>query len=73
MSKISQFVHYNILRNMCEPEINNQNNHSIAMIQQMAISGYKKPDIEMGFKLFPIETINRPQRTNDKNTISQEV
>jgi hypothetical protein len=44
MSLISCFVHYTILRNMCDPKINEPNNKEIITTKT------EKHDIEMGLK-----------------------
>ena len=61
MSLISGFVHYNILRNMCDPKINEQNNKEIININKEDSSS--SPDIEMGMGSItpqPIPKINKP-------------
>lgn len=69
MSRISEYVHKNILRFMCESQINERNKYD----SPISTLRYKKPDIEMGFKLFPIETINIPTKANYKNTYREDV
>lgn len=46
MSGISSFIHYHILRKMCDPQINQANN--IRLVSLKDILDYTKPDIEMG-------------------------
>ena len=44
MSLISGFIHYNVLRYMCDPKDNEVNNKELEKNEE------KKPDIEMGIK-----------------------
>jgi hypothetical protein len=48
MESISEFIHYNIFRNMCDSQINQTNNSNNN--NEIKTDDYKKPDIEMGYK-----------------------
>jgi hypothetical protein len=48
MESISEFIHYNIFRTMCDSQINQPNNSKNN--NEIKMDDYKKPDIEMGYK-----------------------
>lgn len=52
MEVLSQYIHNNIFRKMCEPQINQPNNNQTSV-------EYKNPDIEMGYKQQIISTTNK--------------
>lgn len=55
METISEYIHYNIFRKMCDPQINQPNNCEVK------VECNKKPDIEMGYKLQRISGSNKIQ------------
>lgn len=62
MSGISAFIHYHILRKLCDSQINEQNNIGIVTLKDIIDYYNNKPDIETGLnKPFIIQTVKKSE------------
>lgn len=70
MEIVSEYIHYNIFRKMCESEINRPNNNQINVQEPNVEIQHKKPDIEMGYKQTTI-SINKQSAKTEVNPIKE--
>ena len=71
MSGISAFIHYHILRKMCDQENEKEKEKNIGIVTLTDIIDYhnNKPDIEMGYKIQP-KQLPRPSTQPIKRNIN---
>ena len=69
MSGISHFIHYHVLRKMCESHIDQPNNAGIVSLKDIIDYHRSKPDIEMGLKTNKNISQKTPTKQPQQNRI----